>query len=328
MLSKARVTSKLTKLPQTDHSNQDGFYTRGSVREIGVFFEILRLSHIDAPTSTFDVQFELQLTWLPTHKELKAFRKNQEEYKPDFIPVYNWTNADHIKLEMDSTGYQILEHGGVDTWGNRVKLIVPFVNAVLFTGSGTFFATFMNLRHFPFDVLDLPIELECQQNIGSVVFVPSFDIGSRVVDVTENCRLLNPAFLTHEPLAEVVVKECDAAEYCSFIVRLKCERNWHAHSDIYVAMCSLSLCAMTVFIQDFGSRLENLFTILLTVTAYTHVIKSTCPKIAYYTKVCLHKTCLSAGVYTKRVSEQPDRLLRVCMLHLRHAARRRDGRRR
>jgi len=217
-----------------------------------------------------------------------VFDKNPEDYKPDFVPTFKWTNASDIKLEMDSTGYQILRNGDIDVWGNRVKLIVPMANAVLFTGTGSFSAVFMDLHNFPFDTLDLPIELECLQNVGTAMFVPSFDIGSRVVDITESCIMMNPAFHTHQVLAEALTKECDGVKYSSFIARVKCERIWTAHSDIYMTTCSLSVCALAVFIQDYPDRIENLFVILLTLTAYSQVVQSEVPEVPYSTKIDIY----------------------------------------
>ena len=271
-------------------NNNDSFYKQGAVREIGVFFEIFRISDINTANSTFDAQFELQFTWLPSEADVTAFRADAANYEPSFVPKFNWTNALDVELEMDATAYQIFRDGGLDTWGNTVTLPegVSMANAVLFAGKGTFFVTFMNLRNFPFDVLDLPIELEAQQNADAVVFVPSLDVGSEVVDVTKGCKLLNPAFKLHEPLAETVVKSDNGAEYSSFVVRLKFERRWNAHSGMFITMFALCLCSLAVFTQEFGDRIENLFTILLTVVAYQYVIQAEIPKIPYYTKADIY----------------------------------------
>ena len=96
-----------------------------------MFYEVFRVSNIDTANSSFEAQFELQFTWLPSREDIEAWEQNKAEYTPSFIPKYNWTNAAEMELEMDSTGYEVLENGGLDTWGNEVEIPVPFVNAVL-----------------------------------------------------------------------------------------------------------------------------------------------------------------------------------------------------
>ena len=122
--------SMINNLYKTD---SNGCHQEGSVRELGVFFEIFRISNIDTEHSTFQVQFELQFTWLPSKEDLEAYDeekvKKGGDYTPSFIPKYNWTNSADIELTMDS-GYEILRNGGEDMWGNEVKLPVPFANAV------------------------------------------------------------------------------------------------------------------------------------------------------------------------------------------------------
>eukprot|EP01084_Bolivina_argentea_P285759 490095_1 len=275
-----------------DKIDENGFYKDGGIREIGVFYEIMRVSNIDTANSTFEAQFELQFTWLVTKEDIESFKNDKENYKPSFIPKYNWTNASEINLEMDECGYEILENGGTDTWGNEIELPVPFVNAVLYNGSGTFFVPTMDLTNFPFDVVDLSIELECQQSSDKVIFVPSFDVSNEVVDVTPNCQLLNPAFKLHKPLSEVVLNDCDGAKYACFMVHLKFERYWSTYSSIYMTLCALCLCTLSVFTLDssdhLNDRLANIFTMLLTVVAYEFVLKSDLPKIPYYTKADIY----------------------------------------
>merc|ERR1712032_280870 len=145
----------------------------------------------------------------------------------------------------------------------------------------------MDLRSFPFDVVDLSIELECQQTTDKVVFVPSFDVGNEVVDCTENVQLLNPAFAFHKPLCEVLVRECDGAKYATFMVHLKWERKWSTYASVYITLFLLCMCTLSVFsldaIDHLNDRLANIFTMLLTVVAYEFVLKSDLPKIPYMT---------------------------------------------
>ena len=121
----------------------------------------------------------------------------------------------------------------------------------------------MNLRNFPFDVVDLSIELECQQTTDKVVFVPSFDVGNEVVDCTDNVQLLNPAFAFHKPLCEVLVKECDDERYATFMVHLKFERKWTTYANMYITLLLLCLCTLSVFSLDamdnLNDRLANIF---------------------------------------------------------------------
>jgi len=62
LLANARITQTLGKLPSTTDNKPDGLYVQDSTREVGVFLEIYRIAEIHAPSSTFDAQFEIQLT--------------------------------------------------------------------------------------------------------------------------------------------------------------------------------------------------------------------------------------------------------------------------
>jgi len=68
------------------------------------------------------------------------------------------------------------------------------------------------------------------------------------------------------------------------VVRLKFERRWSAHSKMFITLFALCVCSLSVFTQEFGDRIENLLTILLTIVAYQYVIETEIPKIAHQTK--------------------------------------------
>jgi hypothetical protein len=197
----------------------------------------------------------------------------------------------------DSQTVRLLYEGALDNWSRRTfagadQKLPP--HWPLFSRARLCQVTSycrMDLRSFPFDSQSLSVDLEASASRTSMTFDPCplsfYQKGPAVTADIEDYELM-PDWTMETPLLEIF----NDFMFERFAVSFKMHRRWFPYLfKVYLVLGLIAACGFTAYsisLQDeFGSRVSNLLTLLLTMVAFMFVVNTSIPNVPYLT--VLHK---------------------------------------
>eukprot|EP01084_Bolivina_argentea_P204442 349141_1 len=289
-----RSKSTLQTFDSTTLNDQD-FYKSGTVREVGSFWYIDRLSNIDLVTESMAGLIELCLCWQASKSEYiryKTIEMNEEDtssYKPDWIPTFVIMNGDCEKTLNPDWQYKILTIGDTDYFGSVItKSKYKYFNTLHYLISGRFLQSF-DVHNFPLDVQDLQVTSEMSETTEFCVWTPWFGyygddgyLGALSIKYSGVSE-----YYVRNGFIEYDISMYDDQGFGRLNMRIKIERIYGVWFwKIFFFLFFIELSTFGVFTIDsdsLGDRYSLLFTLLLSAVAFQFVVSSSLPSVSYLT---------------------------------------------
>lgn len=260
-------------------------------RTVYHYYYLKAVSNVNMKENSFRVFYHQYLSWYPTDEEMATFtaakKAGSSSVEGVFVPRILPSNAIEIASEEDelrgsSMALHVLEDGGLDIWGARVKISSGKAMLGISRKYQVLLSSCFQLREFPLDLQHLHIFFESMETSATIIYRPAITYET-VLDLEFGAIASDADYIFHPPVVEFNV----FSEYACCTVTLKLERRFRGVFFRIFMPCGVltALCFSVFFIPyaDVADRLGVLVTLILALVAFLYVVSEQTPPIPYLT---------------------------------------------
>ena len=214
---------------QETELTDDMFRKPGTRIDVGSEIYIYRVSNVDLVNETFDATFEIEFQWRATKEEYIRCKQDPLNYIPTIVPTFKFANGKMDQFEIEeqngNKGYRAVKEGDIGSWNRTIgKPRYPVYNMCYYHFNGTFTEQF-ELKNFPFDVQDLQISIEAEDDTDTMLFVATYKIWNKGYFGYQSMKYSAlQEYTVHPPFIECGL--IYGTSFSTLNIRMKIERNY------------------------------------------------------------------------------------------------------
>jgi hypothetical protein len=243
--------------------------------EVQVRVIILSLYSIDTTNEQYSAEIYVEACW-PYEQAINEFRYFNTNWSPQ-IKILNTLEEKNSKI-----------------WYQKKKLNEKLHVFEMQKINGTFFAK-LELRHYPFDVQKLHVNLISNEPLTKCILVNNETLNSIIIedDFRDFKEWYLYDFVGIEDY-EILSNTYDINEESRSIVSYYCvvarkTRYFYCNSLFLIFLLTfISLCSFTLKVDDLGFRFEVLISLILSLVSFKLVINENLPSLDYLTILDLY----------------------------------------